>query len=310
MKNSKPYVVTYDLWLVIQKLKNNGYAIPSREYVSSMSVEIGNTLRNIFPVTDIIPAEQIQGFLVKQSEITKYSKITLTGLMTDNVDAKLEFSRSVGLKYQGQGYNFVDLGIHPRNPQSLSLKDQFEHAVQSSPSKGVTLFDDVVFTGGTINDVSKKLNRFDIVVNEVVTSVVLSRAKYLLEQEGVKVIANRIYDDVMDEVCARDFIVGMPDGGRNVIISNNKHFSATYINPVGLCNKWASIPDEHASKFSKSMLEISRDFWNEMNELNNRVFVSSDLEKPPVCWLHAEKTELVNGLDSLIKAKSYQQIFC
>lgn len=59
----------------------------------------------------------------------------------------------------------------------------------------------------------------------------------------------KTYSEIIDEVCERDFYLGLPYSGRSLIGNNNIGFP--YFLPFGKLRDWASIPSEFQNDFSK-----------------------------------------------------------
>ncbi len=73
-------------------------------------------------------------------------------------------------------------------------------------------------------------------------------------------------DNVIDQICERDFYFGIAGSGI-MIETNDGYLKAPYFKPYGNPNERASIPLEYVDYFSKSCLERSIYLWKEIDRL-------------------------------------------
>ena len=278
-----PYVVTDDLDIVFAELSQQKQNMPSAEIVREASGAVINSLKSIFPRVDKIDAKRIIGFLKNCAQRESLPVISLTSLLNEPDGAlSLELSRSV--THQGGSLaqsTFGDAGLLPRYSSDLSLKNQFSKVAcrAQAISTEVALADDVVFTGGTIKKIITGLAAEGVRVRKLFTSVAMQDGIDAIKRLGVEVKADFIYQDVIDEVCMRDFIVGAPGGGRNVILPDGSHASAPYMYPFGQIEQWASIEGESAASHSLICLEASIQVWDETINASGQAIRFGDLEK-------------------------------
>lgn len=305
---NKPYVVTNDLSLVFKFFEKNGLRIPQPSYFDVVADRVEDCLKSIFPAVEIIKSDRISGYLMNCVKQSAFPVISLTGLLADDkCSGSLRFSRSV--QYEGQDggiHTYSDVGVHPRDAKSASVSDQFNILASTLHGyKEIALADDVVFSGGTILSITNRLAQAGIEVKEVYTSIMLGGAKDLLLSHNIRPTADYMYDDVVDEVCMRDFIVGSPDGGRNVVLSQNEYAAAPYILPFGNIQKWASINADDAHDFSREVLFLSQVLWQDMEGLNERPLLVNDLLKPIVSWSGTDR--IVDKIaEAIERQKNYQ----
>ncbi len=305
---TKPYVVTNDLSLVFNFFENNDLRIPQPSYFDAVASKVEDSLKSIFPAVEIIQSARISGYLMNCVKQSALPVVSLTGLLADSeCSGSLRFSRSVQYDGQDRGiHTYSDIGVYPRDAKSASVADQFNILTSILYGhKEVALADDVVFSGGTILSITSRLAQAGIEVKEVYTSIMLGGAKDLLLSHNIKPTADYVYDDVVDEVCMRDFIVGAPDGGRNVVLAQNEYAAAPYILPFGNIEKWASINADDAHNFSREVLLLSQALWQDMEDLNQRPLFVNDLLKPIVSW--SGKDRIVDKIaDTIEGQKNYQ----
>jgi hypothetical protein len=80
-----------------------------------------------------------------------------------------------------------------------------------------------------------------------------------------------------------------------------------YISPFGDISGWASITGESARGFSRDMLSLSKEFWQEMGLYNQRRMTTDDLCKPIVFW--PDQKDLVVALNQLIHESRHDAPF-
>ncbi len=288
---SKPYVVTDDISHVMKKLGKQGLVAPDYGHEKETSGAIIHSLNQIFDKVDVVPAERIVGYLQDQAAKSDLPVISMTGLIEDgeNILSSLCFSRSVSFDgFDGRGYHsykLADPDIWPRSVKSKSITEQFAEAAQYCANHtDVALIDDVVFSGGSIVSVADKLMKHGIHVKKVYASIVMEKALIRLHDCGIEAFGDYTYNAVTDEVCMRDFVVGCPDGGRNVIVTPQAFASAPYIYPFGDIAGWASIEGANAVRFSRDALLASKALWEVIDAKNGRDVQMKKLAKPIVTW--------------------------
>jgi len=295
----KPYVITDDLALMVRQFEQDGLKIPSNNFLQSMQRQMTEALSCIYNRVDIVPSSDIEGFVTETAKQSPYPVVTLASAFKDPLfDRSLQLSRGSKLS-NGQ---YSDIGLIPRTMNDPSVQDQFNSFADKLKGQDIALADDVIFSGGTISTIIDNLDTSGVRVKQAIASVIINGGYETLQERGVSVQYERIYDDVIDEVCMRDFIAGIPDGGRNVIDGSTRK-SAPYIWPFGDAEKWASLPPSSLSAFSKVALEISCDFWEEMDRLNGCKIGTEVLSKPIVAW--PETASISDGVKAVLKGGRY-----
>lgn len=285
---SKPYVVTDDIGYELKKLAGRGIALPDAEHEKETSGAIIHSLQQVFGTVDVVPSERIVGYLSGRVAESDIPVISMTGLIENGAYGSLCFSRSVCLTGTDQAGNNIyapsNPGIYPRSTKLKSLREQFTDAAAScrKHSTDVALVDDVVFSGGTIVMAADELAKEGIRVTKVYASILMRGAFDILKNKGIEAVGDYVYDDVTDEVCMRDFVVGCPEGGRNVIVSPAVYASAPYIYPFGDVASWASISEKSATKFSLDALDASKSLWHAIDRKNGRSIQMKELAKPVI----------------------------
>ena len=299
---TKPYVLTDDLSLEFAGLVSGNPA--ALKALSDASSTIEDSLKKFFPVVERISAEKIHGFLSDKVSQSALPVISLAGIIPSD-GAKVvsvEASRTVKLVKQDGYFEFIDNGILPRNSSLPAVADQFNNCVSFINQRGqrrVNLLDDVVFSGDTVLDYIDRIERRGLSVDTVIANVVIGGAVKKLEGRGIKIDADYIYDDVVDEVCMRDFIVGTPGGGRNLMTKKGEYVAVPYLYPFANVDRWASVNPEQAIEFSKDCLQASLDLWSRLAPETK----FGDLDKPVFkCDPNARITDT---LDQMLRERKY-----
>lgn len=281
-----PYVVTDDIEIVMGRLPQAGIAIPDRRVLSSASYKIQNTLNDIFQNLDVLPASRISRFLTEKAEKSDIPVVPITSLIKpSNSGISLNLSRSVKICDSADGAKlFQSIGLQPRNRGDLECAEQFNRVANALRGSKVALIDDVVFSGGTVCTVIDELASRGVEVKEVISSVAIGIGAEALQKRDIRLVSDKIYEEVIDEVCMRDFIVAVPGGGRNCILDNGRFSSVPYISPFGEVGSWASIPGCATKAFSNAAISASLDLWRAIEERNDRQVFVRDLQKPIFSW--------------------------
>jgi len=175
--------------------------------------------------------------------------------------------------------------------QYLSTQEQ----IARIPPGDYTLIDDVIFSGVSTMDLVNPLKKKDINIREVIACIVISKGHEIISNSGIKVSGVLTYEDVIDEVCERDFVIGIPYGGR-AVVGKPVRRSMHYVLPWGKPKDWASIPPEHVVPFSKQCLALSINFW----EMVNPQIKLSEVPQLPVS-APDDDTTLVDYLHQTLK---------
>lgn len=265
---SKPYVLTDDLLTVFHEIATTSSSYDVASAIENASNRITVALEEIYGKVERISSERMSNYLhstIAQTDDPVISLIPLThrnDYPAQQIE-KIESSRTVKPMLGDDGVmRFEDLGSHPRYSGAPSLDKQFERAAKNlNGAQKAEIVDDVLFSGGTIETYFTRLKTQGIAVSRVITNVSIQGGIDRLKAHGIIVDSDLVYQDVIDEVCMRDFIVGAPAGGRNLLRDDGSYAAVPYLAPFGDVSDWASIAPEHVTKFSKTCLEASLEIW-------------------------------------------------
>ena len=305
----KPYILTDDLCLVFSDLSTTRSAEDLTKVLSYASDRITAKLEEIYPRVERISSERMSTFVNRSIMANSDPVISLIPL-THAEDfpgrqiEKIESSRTVkAILKNDEQIIFEDLGSMPRNSNMPCLKEQFKTAAVNinGHASSVHLVDDVVFSGGTIVMLADQLKKHGIEVQSVIANVAITDGLERLNKHGIVVNADFVYDDVIDEVCMRDFIIGAPAGGRNLLLNDKSYACIPYVSPFGDVEGWASITREHVADFSRVCLESSLSIWEEIGP--DMRF--KDLPKP-VFGCQPNET-ITKKIETMLERKAYEQ---
>lgn len=272
----KPYLVSADTNLLLKNWSvENGLMIPSSQYFKDLLEELKLTLGNSFDSVEIISESELKNGLndlVAESELPVISlDRTYLDASQPNLAGYLDVTRTMD-------ENLQSLGLRSRNEYD-SIASQIA-AFARQINGPISLLDDVVFDGNTMLSVIKEFRRQNIVVEKVLAGIVIENGQKLLQNNGIEVISVMPpYPEVIDEICERDFRIGVPYSGRTIATANGL-YGAPYLLPFGKPNEWASIPDGDELEFSLACLAQSLGMWLEIERYSGVKIPTNKLAKP------------------------------
>ena len=173
-----------------------------------------------------------------------------------------------------------------------SIDEEINDIINKFCGKKVLIADDVVFSGNVLRNIIDRLALGGVEVVGII-SCVSTRSGY----ESFKCLKYGLKtnflmeDDVIDQICERDFYFGIAGSGIMVKV-DDKYYKAPYFKPFGNPNERASIPLEYEDIFSKGCLSRSIRLWEEMERLKGSEIYASTLP---------EDIYGVNGDDGVVK---------
>ncbi|MBT9171440.1 MAG: hypothetical protein DDT18_01816 [Actinobacteria bacterium] len=286
----KPYVVSGDIVPLLNKWANQkGFILPSTEFFNQLRGEFIEYMRRIFPEFEFVPEKEITKGIARL-----VSESGLTPVSLDRVyyptNPSLDIARLVDKDGKDRG-----LGHRPGTPPLLQ---QFKR-LKETGLKEIVLVDDVIFTGDLIERVIQCLSRLGIQVLLVCAGIGIAeginRIKIIKDMKR-EIRCVRTYEEVIDEVCERDFYPGVPLSGR--VLLGEENVGVPYILPWGNPRKWASIPSGWQTPFSKFCIEQTIRLFEEIEKCSNRMVSCTELGRM-VPGLPRDRTRFVDALRSL-----------
>jgi hypothetical protein len=267
--SKRPYVVSQDIHILLaQWATEYGFKIPNDKFFFDLRSNFSHMMTQLFPNFIYLEAEHLKDGLctiIKKEEIETLSldQIYFSG------DLNLSLTRTVDADLQ-------DLGISQRNG-ALTLKQQLGK-VMSTGVKKLALVDDVIFTGSLLSEVRSKLEKIGIHIPVVYTYIGVGLGVERLKAEGIQVQCANYYPQVIDQVCERDFFLGVPNCGRTLVDTNGLFWGVPYMLPFGN-PKWASIPEIAQSDYSRFCIKQSIKLWQAIEIASSKPVLCQDLPR-------------------------------
>lgn len=263
-----PYVVSGDIHLLLSEWVAHGHhSLPEEGFFSGLRDEFASRMGDMFYHYEFVPEDELKDGLNKFVSESDVPVISMDRVYV-STDLHIDVSRLT--TKSGEAIGITNRSGYPSLTEQISL-------IVSSGSKEVALLDDVLFTGEVVQDVIKKLSSEGITVVRVYLGVGIGKdAKNIPSVD--EVLCVRHYDDVIDEICERDFYPGVPFSGRHMI-DHGAGVGAPYLKPFGNPRKWASIPEEHVDEFSRFCLKQTARLFQEIGRVSGRDVLCRDLPR-------------------------------
>lgn len=218
----KPYIISEELDLL-----NDGYI--QRDVLNAFRENLDEDLRALGKNTLWIASQEIQKGITLRTNQTKSPTVSLDDRYTTSADEWLGVSRGIN-------EDLNDIGYVPRVGYP-ALDTQLDAVAKTGEE--IVLIDDVVFSGDMITWLDAELRKRNTKIASVICGIAIGKGIQKLNEQGIDVDAVRVFDDIDDELCERDFAVVAGSGRRiEAAASNALYFSDQYGKPA----EWASIP--------------------------------------------------------------------
>lgn len=266
--NNKPYIVSADIYLLLKKwAEQKNFVLPKKEFFNELRKEFSSYMLKIFSDFEFISEEEILEHIQ-----TTTLRSNLPCISLDPVYFCCNFSIELTRKVDSQGN---DKGLQRRFGSNPILKQLDQ--LRSHEIKEICLVDDVIFSGIFMERVIKLLSAIGINVPIVCAGIGIQEGVSRILSPTREVSCAKIYREVVDEVCERDFYLGIPFSGRSLI--GDKNMGLPYILPFGKPEKWASIPENLQKTFSGFCINQTIVLFEEIQKNSNRNVCCSDIER-------------------------------
>ena len=160
----------------------------------------------------------------------------------------------------------------------------------------IALADDVVFSGESLEKIIDGLKTSGVTVKEVLSAVCVKDTFERFKDCGLEIKTGFLIDNVVDQVCERDFYFGVPQSGMATVNSDGQILKSPYFSPFGSPIERASIPIECEKDFSIGCVDRSIELWRDIElESNKKIFVG---ELPEKIYNTSEEDLILNTLES------------
>lgn len=252
-----PYVVSSDLGIVWSRYAGRGF---SRQALDGFRDECRTVLRRSFGACDWVPEEELVAGM-HQLLLRRSAPIVSLDAAYTSIGVPLDMTRLVDASGQ-------DVGFGDRRGGQRSLADAVTQAAADLCAKEAVLVDDVIFSGALLEALVGLFARVGIRVIGACAGIAVQDGAARLESLGCEVWAVRRYEEVLDEVCERDFLPGAPLSGRTVAGFVNT--GMPYLRPFGRAEQWASFPPDRAAVMSKRFLIAGQKLYRSLGDIRCR----------------------------------------
>lgn len=281
------FVVSEDIDVLLKKwAEKNNFRIPEKEFFLELRKEMKQKLLEFFPDVHFIAEEEISSY-IRRSTFGKESHIvSLDKVYTSDGFLTLEATRMVGK-------NFKDLDNTSRS--HVSIEEQIK-TIALHAQQPVVLIDDVIYSGNNLIDIIQRMKRAGIEVSSIITgiSIGMGAEKILSEFDYISIYSTVHYEKVIDEVCERDFYVGVPFSGRllgsvvdGIPVPNDPEIGVPYFLPFANVEKtmsWGSIPEERVEDWSRFCISQSIKLWEKIETTSGKKVLCSDVKRIPISF--------------------------
>ncbi len=268
MKNF-PYVVSADIYLLLEKwTKQKNFVLPEKEFFKKLRKEFSNKMFKIFPSFELISDEEISKHIKEITFNSNIYSVSIDPIYSSYCNFYIGLTRKVDLKgeYRGLQHRF----------SNNSLQKQLNQ-LKTYNIKEICLVDDVIFSGVLMEKVIKLFSHIGINVPIVCAGIGTQKGiSRILDNKRI-VTCRKIYNEIIDEVCERDFYLGIPYSGRSLIGTEN--IGLPYVIPFGKPMEWASIPSEVQKDFSKFCINQTIILFEEIQKKSKRKISCADIER-------------------------------
>lgn len=266
--NKKPYIVSGDIHILLSRwAQKKDFILPQPIFFSHLRKEFSTYMQILFPCFEFIEEQEI----LRHMDLVR-TAMELPCLSLDPVYSGGNLSIDITRKVDSRG---LDVGLY-RRFDSAPLCEQLKN-LQSQGLKEVCLFDDVIFSGELLKKIIKLLSGFGIHVPAICAGVIIGDKIDSITRNR-EVHCFKKYPQVIDEVCERDFYMGIPYGGRS-LFRTKENMGLPYILPFGNPTQWASIPTEYTEDFSRFCLGQSISLFKEIEKTSDKEICCSDIER-------------------------------
>lgn len=287
---AKPYVVSGDVFILLEEwATQKGLFLPTRAFFQQLRGEFITYMQQVFESFEFVPEDELSLGLKGLVDKSGLLPVSIDRVYYRS-DTSLELTRLVDKRGKDRG-----LGRRVGTP---SLFKQFSN-LRSLSNRKIVLVDDVIFTGELLEKVCRILSKLGVQVPLICAGIGIGEGIRRLKAQGVEIHCVRSYEDVIDEICERDFYPGVPLSGRTLIGMVNT--GVPYLLPFGNPGKWASIPKKWRVPLSQFCIRQTIKLFEAIEQRSNRPIRCLDLGRGVVS-IPADETRYVDALENVLKS--------
>lgn len=257
-----PYVVSCDLGIL---WRNAGFTV-SNEAINGFRTSVRSALHESIGESEWVPEQELKEGLM---QLTTGCSMPIVSL--DPVYAPSNIHMSLTRLVDDC---LADAGYGARDGTPVDLRSVVGAVADKLTERDIALVDDVLFSGAMMHHLVSLFAERGVRVRRIFAGIAIGEGVDRLRAVDCPVSAVRLYQEVADEICERDFLPGAPMSGRTVCTLQNT--GAPYLLPFGKSATWASIPVVRERRFSSAVLHASANFYEmlplRMGELPRRIF--------------------------------------
>lgn len=289
---SKPYVISEDIdVLLCDWAKRRNFSIPDHSFFREMRAEFYTSLQECLGysngaenIVHAVSVEELKNGMTELIGNISMPIVSVDTVYTPREFPVIEITRMVDRRHW-------KLGTGSRT--STPIKDQISALPESYRSSPIAICDDVVFGGDSIIDLIVACEEENVTVGALILGIsVRSGIDAILNKfPHVRIFSVREYGNVRDEICERDFWIGVPQSGRLVGKRENgipvpivPETGVPYLLPFGSpknVTKWSTLEPIYINRWSHSCLSLSIRLWEEVGRISGREVLCSDIERIP-----------------------------
>ncbi len=292
------YVITEDLEFLMKRWSMGvDFIIPEHNFFVSIQEKLLNYLGSIFCDLVLIDYYELSSHLEDMMGLNKDVLFVSIDHVYCEVDNYLEINRVADVS------NLKKIGISQR-PGSISLEEQFDSLPKDRP---IVIIDDGCFSGDTMFQIVTMMKKRGLNVQKSIVGIMIDRFNNLIVKDQPDFIIDSVYDfiNVIDWICERDFFIGVPLSGKTVgykmgnkIIPYYPDVSLLYCRPFGNPNGSASIPIDCMVEYSKFIIGLSCELWEEIERLSGKVVTCNDVPRLPI-RIERDNKRFINVLSKI-----------
>lgn len=278
-RQSLTYVVSSDVEVLTRRwARETGIVIPDPDFFAEQEHRLAANLGNFTKAPiEVIPSKYLIDSIGRYVAETGVEVISMDrAYVNGHVTSFIDTTRAVDS-------NLEKIGLVNR-PGTADIDRQIKDFGTTSKTPAC-LVDDVIFSGECVVDIMRRLEAAKRPVTKVIAGIAIREGLTAIEEYAdsqnrtIEVVCVEQYDEVMDEVCERDFIAGSPMSGRTLIAEDGSNWSAPYFPHFGNAD-WASIPTDAVPEFASFAYNLSATYWKELEVLNGRPISGSEVPRP------------------------------